>query len=62
MTMPEVYLPRTNNRKHTTTAWDLSPTSLQFGVQPGNEGFFEKIGFEPTLACYGKRKPRPMSG
>ena len=41
-------------------AWGVSPTSLQFGVQPGSEGFFEKIGFEPALMSYGKRKPRPV--
>ena len=42
-------------------AWGASPTSLQFGVQPGNEGFFEEVGFEPALMSYGKRKPRPVS-
>jgi hypothetical protein len=35
MTMPEVYLPRTNNRKHTTTqglwAWDYGPGFVHMG-------------------------------
>jgi ribosomal protein S18 acetylase RimI-like enzyme len=27
-------------------AWEITPTSLFFGAQPGNELFFEKCGFE----------------
>jgi ribosomal protein S18 acetylase RimI-like enzyme len=40
-------------------AWDQSPTSLFFGVQPGKEEFFEKLGYERSMASYVKRKPRP---
>jgi ribosomal protein S18 acetylase RimI-like enzyme len=40
-------------------AWEHSPTSLFLGAQPGNEGFFEKLGYERSMASYVKRKPRP---
>jgi ribosomal protein S18 acetylase RimI-like enzyme len=40
-------------------AWERSPTSLFLGAQPEKEGFFEKLGFEPSLNAYHKRKPRP---
>lgn len=40
-------------------AWEHSPTSLFLGAQPGNESFFEKLGYEPGMASYVKRKPRP---
>lgn len=40
-------------------AWEQAPTSLFLGAQPGNEGFFEKLGYERSLASYAKRKPRP---
>jgi GNAT superfamily N-acetyltransferase len=40
-------------------AWEASPTSLGFGVQPGNEEFFGSLGFEPGLSFYFRRKPRP---
>ena len=39
-------------------AWDRSPTGLYFGAQPGNEGFFERCGFERGLQSYARRKPR----
>jgi len=39
-------------------AWQLSPTGLFFGAQPGNEGFFEKCGFERSLPSFVKQKPR----
>ena len=39
--------------------WEASPTSLGFGVQPGNEAFFESLGFETGMAFYHRRKPRP---
>ena len=42
-------------------AWEHSPTSLFLGAQPGNEGFFEKMGYEPSMASYVRRKPRPTS-
>jgi ribosomal protein S18 acetylase RimI-like enzyme len=40
-------------------AWEHAPTSLFLGAQPGNEGFFEKLGFERRLTPFVKRKPRP---
>ena len=40
-------------------AWEHSPTSLFLGAQPGNEGFFEKLGYEKSMASYVKRKPPP---
>ena len=36
--------------------WNLSPTSIFLGAQPGNEEFFEKLGYEPGPAGYQKRK------
>ena len=41
-------------------AWEHSPTSLFLGAQPGNEGFFEKPGYERSMASYVKRKTRPQ--
>lgn len=38
--------------------WEESPCSLSFGVQPGNEPFFEKLGFERGLPSYQKKKAR----
>lgn len=43
-------------------AWEASPTGLFFGAQPGNEGFFEKLGFERSLQSYARRKPRQGAG
>ncbi len=45
-------------RKLMEKAYELSPSSLSFGVQPGNEGFFIKIGFVKGLDSYEKRKKR----
>ena len=39
-------------------AWDRSPTGLFFGAQPGNEAFFEGLGYERSLASFTRRKPR----
>jgi ribosomal protein S18 acetylase RimI-like enzyme len=39
-------------------AWETSPTSLLFGVQPGNEVFFEKSGFTRSLPSWARKKPR----
>ncbi|MCM3079613.1 GNAT family N-acetyltransferase [Brevibacillus invocatus] len=39
-------------------AWDVSPTSLFFGAQPGNEPFFEKLGYERSFQSFVKRKTR----
>ena len=37
-------------------AWKASPGSLSFGVQPGNEAFFKKLGFSRGLDSYEKLK------
>ncbi len=42
-------------------AWEASPTGLFFGSQPGNEGFFEKLGYGRSLQSYARRKPRSES-
>jgi predicted GNAT family N-acyltransferase len=39
-------------------AWEVSPTSLFIGAQPGKESFFEKIGFEKSIQSYQRKKPR----
>ncbi len=39
-------------------AWEATPTSLFFGSQPGNEAFFEKLGYERSIQSFQKRKPR----
>jgi ribosomal protein S18 acetylase RimI-like enzyme len=38
-------------------AWEISPTNWFIGSQPGNEAFFEKCGFSPSLKAFHKRKP-----
>ncbi|MBW3570974.1 MAG: GNAT family N-acetyltransferase [Gemmatimonadetes bacterium] len=40
-------------------AWERSPTGLFFGAQPGNEGFFEKLGYTRSMAAYARPRPRP---
>ena len=40
-------------------AWDVSPAGLFFGAQPGNEPFFEKLGYRRSLVSYARSKPRP---
>lgn len=42
-------------------AWEHSPTSLFFGSQPGNEVFFEKAGFERSMASFRRVKPRKQN-
>lgn len=42
-------------------AWEHSPTSLFFGAQPGNEQFFEKLGFKPSLVSFCRKKSRPSA-
>ncbi|MDM5317363.1 GNAT family N-acetyltransferase [Fictibacillus sp. b24] len=39
-------------------AWELSPTSLFIGAQPGKEAFFEKAGFTKSIQSYQKKKER----
>jgi ribosomal protein S18 acetylase RimI-like enzyme len=38
--------------------WDVSPTSLFFGSQPGKEEFFEKLGYTKSIQSFQKRKER----
>lgn len=62
-TIPEVmvdpeYQRQGIGRRLMEMARELSPTSLYFGAQHGNEGFFERLGFERSLPSYGWRKPR----
>ena len=42
-------------------AWDNSPSSMSFGVQAGNEEFFEKLGFEKGLNSFQKTKKRNVN-
>lgn len=63
-TIPEilvdpVYQRRGIGRTLMERAWERSPTSLVFGAQPGNEPFFEKLGYERSLTSFARRKPRP---
>ena len=63
-TIPEILVDPAYQRKGVgrrlmELAWEQSPTSLFFGVQAGNEDFFEKMGFERSLTAYVRRKPRP---
>ncbi|WP_231868348.1 GNAT family N-acetyltransferase [Fictibacillus phosphorivorans] len=39
-------------------AWELSPTSLFIGAQPGKEAFFEKAGFTKSIQSFQKKKER----
>ncbi|MEM7370896.1 MAG: GNAT family N-acetyltransferase [Bacteroidota bacterium] len=39
-------------------AWEHSPTSLFFGAQAGNEGFFEKMGYHRSLTSFQRKKKR----
>jgi ribosomal protein S18 acetylase RimI-like enzyme len=62
-TIPEIlvdpaYQRRQIGRRLMELAWEHSPTSLFLGAQPGNEGFFEKLGYERSMTSYVKRKPR----
>lgn len=41
--------------------WEASPTSIFLGAQPGEEGSFERPGYETSLNAYQERKPRPRS-
>jgi hypothetical protein len=31
------------------------------GAQPGNEPFFEKLGWERSIVSYARHKPRPSA-
>ena len=62
-TIPEIlvdpaYQRQGVGRRLMELAWEHSPTSLFFGAQPGNEGFFEKLGYERSLISYARRKRR----
>jgi len=39
-------------------AFKKSPSSLSFGVQPGNEAFFIKLGYGKGIDSYQKKKDR----
>ena len=41
-------------------AWENAPSSLAFGVQPGNEAFFEKLGYKTGLPSYQQKKDRNL--
>ncbi len=47
MTMPEVYLPRTNNRKHTTTKY-----SYASGVSPASQYLAVGLGASVSANYY----------
>lgn len=62
-TIPEIlvmpdYQKRGIGKRLMELAWDVSPTSLFFGAQPGNEEFFERLGYAKSMQSYSKRKPR----
>jgi GNAT superfamily N-acetyltransferase len=64
-TIPEIlvdpaYQGKGIGRRLMEMAWESSPTSLFLGAQPGNEEFFEKMGYERSMAAYVKKKPRPQ--
>ena len=65
-TIPEVMVRpdcrgRGVGRRLMELAWDRSPTGLFLGSQPGNEPFFEKLGFERSMQSFARRKLRPPS-
>ena len=62
-TIPEILVDPNYRRKGVgrrlmELAWEASPTSLYFGAQPGNEGFFEKASFERGVQSFWKKKER----
>ncbi|WP_306420573.1 GNAT family N-acetyltransferase [Brevibacillus reuszeri] len=63
-TIPEILVKRAYQgkgigKKLMELAWEASPTSLFFGAQPGNEPFFEKLGYQRSFQSFVKRKTRP---
>lgn len=64
-TIPEIlvlpeYRKKGIGKKLMELAWEASPTSLFFGAQPGNEDFFEKLGYTKSMQSYAKRKQRSV--
>lgn len=62
-TMPEILVDPDYRRQGVGSAlmemaWKASPTSLGFGVQAGNEAFFESLGYESRMHFYVRRKQR----
>ena len=53
-----IYQKRGVGKKLMELAYQESPSNLSFGVQPGNEAFFEKLGYEKGLRSYQKKKER----
>lgn len=61
-TVPEImvhpeFRGRGIGRRLMTMAWEHSPTSLFFGAQAGNEGFFETLGFQRGMTSFARKKP-----
>jgi ribosomal protein S18 acetylase RimI-like enzyme len=64
-TIPEIlvhpeYQRRGIGRSLMERVWERCPTGLFFGAQPGNEHFFEKLGYERGITAFSRRKPRPQ--
>ncbi len=62
-TIPEIlvhpaYQGRGIGKRLMESVWELSPTSLFFGAQPGNEPFFEKLGYTKSIQSYHQKKKR----
>src|ERR1700722_985016 len=62
-TVPEILVDpdfqgRGIGRRLMEMVWEASPTGLFLGSQPGNEGFFERLGYEKGLQSYQRKKPR----
>lgn len=52
------YQKRGIGRRLMKLAFDTSPTSLFFGARPEVAGFYEKLGYEKSMQCFSKKKPR----
>jgi ribosomal protein S18 acetylase RimI-like enzyme len=62
-TVPEILVDPTYQRQGVGRqliehAYTLSPAGIFLGAQPGNEGFFERLGFQRNLTGFCKRKDR----
>jgi predicted GNAT family N-acyltransferase len=52
------YRMRGIGKKLIELTWEISPTSLFIGAQPGKEEFFEKHGFTKSIQSYQIKKSR----